>query len=377
MIKIHYFLDHPIQYQNPLLDKLSLSSKVNLKVIYLSDFSLKPYFDPGLNRTIKFDNIENFKHNHQFIFQNENKSKIRFLFNFTKILIRDKPIFLWVHGYSNFYSIFSIIISFLLGIKVLLRGESNNFFKENFLSRLKIFLFFKIIDPLITSYLAIGKKNEEFYNRYTKKKIFKLPYVVGDLSRNKLIKKSDLNIFKRRYKINEKSFIIFYNAKIIERKNPELLIKSFIQIRKACSKKITLIIAGDGDIKNRLIEKYKNFREIKFVGFINQNLLPKFYSISDLFILPSNYDAWGLVVNEAMSFSIPIITSKNVISSYDLVKHNVNGVIFNNEFHLKQSMINIINNKKIKKKFSKNSNIIIKNWNIETANKHFHKLIES
>ena len=44
MIKIHYFLDHPIQYQNPFLDKLSLSKEIDLKVIYLSDFSLKPYF---------------------------------------------------------------------------------------------------------------------------------------------------------------------------------------------------------------------------------------------------------------------------------------------------------------------------------------------
>ena len=125
-----------------------------------------------------------------------------------------------------------------------------------------------------------------------------------------------------------------------------------------------------------MIKKYKNFREVKFVGFINQSLLPKFYSISDLFVLPSNYDAWGLVINEAMSFSKPIITSKNVMSSYDLVKHNINGTIFNNEFHLKKSMINIINNNVIKKNFARNSNIIIKNWNIETADKHFHKLVE-
>ena len=73
MIKILYFLDHPIQYQNPLLDKISLSSKIDLKVIYLSDFSLKPYFDKGLNKIIKFDDIENLNHKHQFIFSNKKK----------------------------------------------------------------------------------------------------------------------------------------------------------------------------------------------------------------------------------------------------------------------------------------------------------------
>ena len=100
----------------------------------------------------------------------------------------------------------------------------------------------------------------------------------------------------------KKFFIIFYNAKIIDRKNPELLINSFLKIDKTCKIPVTLVIAGDGKIKDRLIKKYKNFRNIKFLGFINQNLLVQFYSLADLFVLPSKYDAWGLVINEAMSF---------------------------------------------------------------------------
>lgn len=171
MIKILYFLDHPIQYQNPFLDRISLSSKIDLNVIYLSDFSLKPYFDEGLNKTIKFDDIENFSHKHQFIFKDKNKSKIKFLIRLTKILFKEKPKYFWVHGYSNFYSISSIIIAYFLGIKVLLRGESNNFFKKNLKSKISIFLFFKIIDPLITNYLAIGKKIRNFI-LIIQKKIF-------------------------------------------------------------------------------------------------------------------------------------------------------------------------------------------------------------
>ena len=376
MIKIHYFLDHPIQYQNPFLEKLSLSDKISLNVIYLSDFSLRPYFDQGLNRMIKFDEIENFKHKHQFIFENKNKNRLKFLIKFVKLLLKDKPKYLWVHGYSNFYSISSIIIGYILGIKILLRGESNNFFKNNLKSRIKIYLFFKLIDPLITNYLAIGKKNKEFYAGRTKKKIFLLPYVVGDLFKKKIIQKKDLSILRKKLKIKKNSFIIFYNAKIILRKNPELLISSFLKINKACKIPVNLIIAGDGDIKDKLIKKYKNFREIKFVGFINQNLLNQYYALSNLFVLPSKYDAWGLVVNEAMNFSKPIITSKNVLSSYDLIKPNTNGITFNNKYHLTQSILNIIKNKDIENKYSKNSRIIIKNWNIDVANKYFHEFIK-
>ncbi len=374
MIKILYFLDHPIQYQNPFLDKISHSTKIDLKVIYLSDFSLKPYFDKGLNKTIKFDDIENFRHKHQFIFKNKNKSKIKFLIKLSRILFKEKPKYFWVHGYSNFYTISSIIIAYLLGIKVLLRGESNNFFKKDLKSKINIFLFFKIIDPLITNYLAIGEKNKEFYIKNSKKNILKLPYVVGNLSKKKMIRKEHLINLRQKLKIKQNSFIIFYNAKIIDRKNPQLLINSFLKINKNCKTPLTLIIAGDGNIKDKLVNRYKNFRNIKFVGFINQNLLIQYYTLSDLFVLPSKYDAWGLVINEAMSFSKPVITSKNVVSSYDLIKQNVNGVVFNNKFHLERSIINIVNNKGIKYRYSKNSKIIIKNWDIESANKYFHKI---
>ena len=375
MIKIHYFLDHPIQYQNPFLDKLSLSKEIDLKVIYLSDFSLKPYFDKGLNRTIKFDDIEKLGHKSYFLFKDKKKSKIKFLVNLTKILIKEKPKYFWVHGYSNFYSISSIIIAALLGIKVLLRGESNNFFKKNLNSKIKIYFFFKIIDPLITGYLSIGKKNKEFYLNNTKKKIYKLPYIVGDLSKKNIVRKEDLIKLKKKLGIKQNSFIIFYNAKIIDRKNPELLISSFLRIRNNFKNSVYLIIAGDGILKDKLMKKYSNFRYIKFVGFINQNLLSQFYTLSNLFILPSKYDAWGLVINEAMNFSNPIITSKNVISSYDLVKQNINGVAFNNRSHLEKSIIKIVNNKEIQKRYSRNSNLIIKNWSIEEANKCLHELI--
>ena len=128
-----------------------------------------------------------------------------------------------------------------------------------------------------------------------------------------------------------------------------------------------LILAGDGNIRNYLIRKYQNFKNIKFVGFVNQEFLPNYYLLADLFVLPSKYDAWGLVVNEAMQFNKPIITSKNVVSSYDLVKNGVNGYIFNNTHHLKQSIINIANNNFIQKKFSLNSKIIISRWNINAA----------
>ena len=68
---------------------------------------------------------------------------------------------------------------------------------------------------------------------------------------------------------------------------------------------------------------------IHFVGFKNQTELPQYYAISDIFVLPSGLgETWGLVVNEAMCFSLPIIVSDLVGCGPDLVKHGENGYIF-------------------------------------------------
>ena len=63
------------------------------------------------------------------------------------------------------------------------------------------------------------------------------------------------------------------------------------------------------------------------MGFKNQNELPKFYTIADLFVLPSGLgETWGLVINEAMNYNLPIIASETVGSCDDLILDN--GLIF-------------------------------------------------
>jgi len=68
---------------------------------------------------------------------------------------------------------------------------------------------------------------------------------------------------------------------------------------------------------------------IHFVGFKNQTEISKYYAMSDIFVLPSDVgETWGLVVNEAMNFRLPVIVADSVGCGSDLVKHGENGYIF-------------------------------------------------
>src|ERR1019366_9700697 len=67
---------------------------------------------------------------------------------------------------------------------------------------------------------------------------------------------------------------------------------------------------------------------VRFLGFMNQAQLPSVYCASDLLVLPSLYEPFGLVVNEAMICGLPVAVSDRVGARFDLVRSGENGYVF-------------------------------------------------
>ena len=53
--------------------------------------------------------------------------------------------------------------------------------------------------------------------------------------------------------------------------------------------------------------------------------MPGLYAASDVFVLPSDDEPWGLAVNEAMCASLPVVVSREVRCVTDLLRDGVNG----------------------------------------------------
>ena len=109
---------------------------------------------------------------------------------------------------------------------------------------------------------------------------------------------------------------------MIERKNILNLINAFKLIK---NENITLTLIGDGSQKNIIKSKIKNDKRIKIKNFKNDNKLQKFFMHSDVFVLPSKYDGWGVVITEAMAYNNSIITTSTSGVSKDLIKNKLNG----------------------------------------------------
>lgn len=80
-------------------------------------------------------------------------------------------------------------------------------------------------------------------------------------------------------------------------------------------------------------EQYKELRNkyelnnFRFMEFMQQDLLGEYYRASDVFVLPTREDIWGLVINEAMSFGLPVITTDNCLAGTELIQEGKNGYI--------------------------------------------------
>ena len=126
--------------------------------------------------------------------------------------------------------------------------------------------------------------------------------------------------------IPERNFL--YIGRFSEEKNILLLLDAYRSLKSGLQ--WGLILVGSGPQKEE-IEKYINTYQIKNVfmpGFKQKNEIPKYMAVSDVFVLPSISEPWGLVVNEAMAAGLPVLVSKKCGCYPDIVRDSENGFSF-------------------------------------------------
>ena len=156
-----------------------------------------------------------------------------------------------------------------------------------------------------------------------------------------------------------------FASKLQHKKGIDILLEAIKNINnnEFFVKRSEFWVIGNGELNTfcRNFIKNNKIQNVKFFGFQNQRQLRSFYHKSDVLILPSRFEPWGLVINEAMAAGNAIIASNKVGAGFDLVT-NKNGKIFESENikDLENKIIYFINNKKNISFFQKNSLLKIK-----------------
>jgi glycosyltransferase involved in cell wall biosynthesis len=238
-----------------------------------------------------------------------------------------------VHGWAFVTNIITIVIAKTLGHVVCLRAETplNQERKKHKLLTFIKHLYLRFLFLFVDYGLYIGNQNKLFYKylQFKESKLIFTPYCVDNnrFSTSASFVSKSASIEKLQLPENKK--IILFSGKYIDKKRPMDLLNAIYQLNR---NDLYTIFVGDGNLRAQMesfIIHNGIEQNVLLAGFINQSMIPYYYAAADVFVMCSGLgETWGLSVNEAMNFNIPIIVSETCGSSFDLVKNGINGFTF-------------------------------------------------
>lgn len=122
---------------------------------------------------------------------------------------------------------------------------------------------------------------------------------------------------------------LLFGGRLVPVKRVDLLIDAFARIagQRDCW---DLVIAGAGilhdELKTRVPDALAD--RVRWLGFLEVDPMRVAYQVADVVVLPSDYEPWALVINEAMAAGRPVVASDVVGAAWDMVKDRESGRLF-------------------------------------------------
>lgn len=327
---------HPVQYFAPLYRYLT-ERGVALQVWYADEgASIRERYDPEFATHVKWDLplLEGYSYrffentgttrNHQRNYASYNNPAL------LEALKKEMPSIVVVHGwnYSTYVKVLMQAKNF--GHRLAFRGETN-IDMEMSRPRLQRLWRKKLLNYLLGKvdiFCYIGQKSRAFYEYLgiPADKLRFTPYAVDNAHFRQLAHQPGREEARARLGYTHEDRVFLYTGKFIDKKRPLDLINAMSMLTAPY---IKMLMVGDGPLRGEmeaLIREKEEERRIRLTGFVNQSAIPDYYRLADGFIMASDYgETWGLSVNEAMNFSLPLLLSDRVGCTADLLQEEVNG----------------------------------------------------
>lgn len=337
---ILFINSHPIQYFAPMYKYMN-EQGVKTKCWYCSDASIKGGFDQEFGVKITWDIPLLDGYEYRF-FKNQSwkaspENGFFGLVNLSMLwsLAKAPKSIVVVHGWHYFTLFWVLMLGQLFGHTICLRCDvpaNQENLKTGRAQAVKRLGLKYLLFPRINYFLYVGSQNRLFYQHLgvKDKQLIFCPYSVD----NERFKKEYLTLaehtpsLRKQLGIPPQAKAIIFSAKYIIKKRPLDILQAFAQLNNP---DLWLIMVGEGELRSQM-EEFISANQVKNViltGFVNQSKISEYYAIGDLFVMCSGAgENWGLSVNEAMNFNLPLILSDLSGCADDLVEQGSNGYVF-------------------------------------------------
>jgi glycosyltransferase involved in cell wall biosynthesis len=318
---------HPVQYMAPIFRRMAQHPRLDLQVAYCSLRGAEAAVDPDFGREVKWDVplLEGYEWTHV-----QNKTPERESFwgmnnPGLKDLIRDGKFdaVLCFTGYvrASFWIAWRATkkagAAFIFGTDATTLEPRDEQRWKKWIKKIIWPYIFGLADQVIVP--SSGARNLMLSLGIPDEQITLTPYSVDNDWWIAQAARVDRTVEREKWGLSADERAILFCAKLQPWKRPADLLHAFAKARIENAK---LFFAGEGpqraDLEADAI-RLGLAERVKFLGFVNQSALPTLYKTVDLMVLPSVYEPFAVVVNEAMCCGCPVMASDQVGAVWDLI----------------------------------------------------------
>jgi glycosyltransferase involved in cell wall biosynthesis len=327
---------HPAQYQAPLFRRMAMRGDVDLHVAYCTLRGAEAAHDPEFGATVKWDIplLDGYAWTHIpnkgpgadsfFGLRNNGIWKMIREGNFDAVLcyVGYVRASFWIACLAAKLS----RTAFLFGTDATTLTPRDGRIWKRHVKRFFWPFLFRIADQVIVP--SSGSVALMRSLGLPEERITLTPYVVDNdwwLAESARV---DRAAVRASWSASPKDTVILFCAKLQPWKRPQDLLRAFA---KADVPNALLVFAGEGPLRQQLEAEAVALgvsSRVRFLGFVNQTQLPGTYTAADMMVLPSEYEPFGVVVNEAMLCARPVAASDHVGAARDLIVHGRTGFVF-------------------------------------------------
>jgi glycosyltransferase involved in cell wall biosynthesis len=327
---------HPVQYQAPLLRRMARRDDVDLQVAYCTLRGAEAAHDVEFGATVKWDVplLDGYTWKHVanrgsggesfFGLCNPELRKLILEGAFDAVLcyLGYRRATFWI----AYFAAKSVGAAFLFGTDTTSLTPMDGRMWKRRVKRLLWPRLFRLADQVMVP--SSGSVDLMRSLGLPDQRVTLTPYVVDNdwwLAQSARV---DRNEVRTSWGAGPEDLVVLFCAKLQPWKRPFDLLQAFA---KASIPKGLLVFAGEGPLRSELEAEAIALGvadRVRFLGFVNQTQLPGIYTAAELLVLPSMYDAFGVVVNEAMLCGCPVVASDHVGAARDLITHGRTGFVY-------------------------------------------------
>lgn len=219
--------------------------------------------------------------------------------------------------------------------------------------------------------LVIGTQNRKFYELYggRAEQFFLAPWEIDYQTLEAALKHCEHQREEIRHEIGlaEQDVAIITVGRVIKRKGFQEAIRAVGEL-SSNGRHVRFLIAGEGEYQGELDKLTARLKApVTLCGNLNRADLVRTMVASDIFVLPSHWEPWGLVVNEACLCGLPLVLSDQVGAGEDLLVPGENGYVFptGDVGALVNVLSKLVENPELRRSMARRSRQILDRWRRE------------